>query len=74
MRTPDVDIPNLKILKTNYFLIEINELDISTLKCDPELHPQIWDYHINQCDKSMNFFRKNVFILPELSTTCQDTS
>ena len=30
--TPDVDIPNLKILKTKSFLIEINELDTSSMK------------------------------------------
>ena len=49
--TPSVDIPISDNLQTKFWRIETDEIDANSLECDPELRPQIWDYHINQRDE-----------------------
>ena len=45
--TSSVNFPIYDNLQTKFRRIKTNEIDISSFKRDPGLHPQIWDYHDN---------------------------
>ena len=38
-------------LQTKFRRIETNEIDTNLLTRNLELHLQIWDYHVDQCDE-----------------------
>ena len=46
----NTDIPIFENPYKKVWQIEINEIDINLLECDPRLNKKIWDYHVNQHD------------------------
>ena len=46
----NTDIPIFENPYTKVWQIEINEIDINLLECDPRVNKKIWDYHVNQHD------------------------
>ena len=43
----NTDIPIFENPYTKVWQIEINEIDINLLECDPRVNKKIWDYHVN---------------------------
>ena len=49
--TSNVKISDAKNYPNKSSRVDINDVDIKFLERDPRLHPQIWEYHVDQCDE-----------------------